>query len=70
LYLQQQQNEVFLVVQEAGHVDTFFQQNCALPRTANVILDVPHDVLVAVFCHIDLQSALVVDGPGHHVHRT
>jgi hypothetical protein len=44
-YLQKLQNEVILVIQEAGHVDiTFFQQDGACPHAANVILDILHDV--------------------------
>jgi hypothetical protein len=42
-YLQKLQNEVILVIQGAGHV-TFFQHNGVQPHTANVILDVLHDV--------------------------
>jgi hypothetical protein len=42
---QQLQNEVIPIIQGAGHADTtFFQQDGAHPHTANVILDVLHDV--------------------------
>jgi septum formation topological specificity factor MinE len=44
-YLQQLQNEVCQVIQEAGHVDiTFFQQDGGRPHTTNVVFDVLHDV--------------------------
>jgi hypothetical protein len=44
-YLQQLESEVILVIQGAGHVDTTFsQQDGVCPHTANVFLDVLHDV--------------------------
>jgi hypothetical protein len=62
-YLQQLQNEVILVIQGAGHVDTtFFQQDGACPHIANVILDILHDVVMS--CRIDSQSTLGVGGRG------
>jgi hypothetical protein len=51
-YLQQLQNEVIL---EAGHVDTFLQQDGVCPHTENVILGVVHVCLVAMSCQTDLQ---------------
>jgi hypothetical protein len=45
-YLQQLRNEVILVIQGAGHMNTtFFRQNGACPHTTNVVLDVLLDVL-------------------------
>jgi hypothetical protein len=40
------QNEVILVIQEAGNLDrTFLHQDVARPHTSNVILDVLHNVI-------------------------
>jgi hypothetical protein len=70
-YLQQLQNEVIPVIHGRGHVDTtFFQQDDARPRTANVALDVLYDVFGSYACLICFQNASYVGGPSHQVHRT
>jgi hypothetical protein len=43
-YFQQLQNEVISVIQEAGLVEIFFQQDGAHPHTENVTLHVLHGV--------------------------
>jgi hypothetical protein len=40
----QQLHKIIPVIQEAGHVDTFFQQVNVCPHIANAILDILHEV--------------------------
>jgi hypothetical protein len=43
--MQQLQNEIILIIEGAGHVDTrFLQQDGACPHTVNIILDGLHDL--------------------------
>jgi hypothetical protein len=68
-YLKQLLNEVILVIQGAGHVDTLFsQKDVPCPHTLNVILHGQHNVFAAISCQIAFQSTTGVGGPGNHVH--
>jgi len=64
-YLQQLQNGLILVIQQAGHVDkAFSQQDGACLYTVNVTMD-----MMCLSGSHNLSSALGVGGPSHHVQQ-
>jgi hypothetical protein len=60
----------FQSFRKQGMSTQFLQQAGSQLHTLNVILDILHDVLVAMSCQINFQSTSGVGGPSHHVHLT